>query len=90
MKNVKRKEKKLLPLGFELTIICLKTFHAQSQRGGKFEIHVIPSNCVKRKKMLYHIRFHEEVSCRRFQYSSSKLFEIWEKSQIFFAIPLAH
>jgi hypothetical protein len=29
----------VLQLGFELTIICLKTFHSQSQRGGKFEIH---------------------------------------------------
>jgi hypothetical protein len=38
--GVKRKEINVLPLGFELTIIiCLKTFPAQSQRGGKFEIH---------------------------------------------------
>jgi hypothetical protein len=29
----------VLPLG--LMMICLKTFHAQSQRGGKFEIHEI-------------------------------------------------
>jgi hypothetical protein len=42
MKNrIKRKEKTVLPLGFDLTIICLKTFHAQCQRGGKFEIHEI-------------------------------------------------
>jgi hypothetical protein len=67
--------KTVLPLGFELTIICLMTFHAQSRRGNlklmKF------SNSVKlcqAKKILYHIWFHEEVSCRRFQYSSSKHF----------------
>jgi hypothetical protein len=33
---INKKKKTVLPLGFELTIICLKTFHAQSQRGGKF------------------------------------------------------
>jgi hypothetical protein len=38
---LKEKKKTVLQLGFELTIIWLKTFHAQSQRGGKFEIHEI-------------------------------------------------
>jgi hypothetical protein len=38
---LKEKKKTVLPLGFELTIICLKTLHTQSQRGGKFEIHEI-------------------------------------------------
>jgi hypothetical protein len=38
---LKEKKKTVLPLWFELTIICLKTFHAQSQRGRKFEIHEI-------------------------------------------------
>jgi hypothetical protein len=65
------KEKKK-SVGFEVTIICLKVKEAGYLKFMKFSNSV--KLCQTKFFLYHHIWFHEEVSCRRFQYSSSKRF----------------
>jgi hypothetical protein len=78
MKNFKRKGKKCSHWGLNPPIICLKPFHAQSKRGGKFEI--LSSENISDITRSDFMRFPAGY----FNILAPHIFEIWtKKSKIF-------